>query len=70
MLLVPEAIQQSVNGSELTHVLAFYLQYLTSFSRNPNDNSRNKDRLEYWLWLAKLAEKGKITSIFLADSYG
>jgi alkanesulfonate monooxygenase SsuD/methylene tetrahydromethanopterin reductase-like flavin-dependent oxidoreductase (luciferase family) len=25
--------------------------------------------LEYWLWLAKLAEKGKITSIFIADSY-
>ena len=25
--------------------------------------------MEYWLWLAKLAEKGKITSIFIADSY-
>jgi alkanesulfonate monooxygenase SsuD/methylene tetrahydromethanopterin reductase-like flavin-dependent oxidoreductase (luciferase family) len=26
--------------------------------------------LEYYIWLAKLAEKGKITSIFFADSYG
>jgi alkanesulfonate monooxygenase SsuD/methylene tetrahydromethanopterin reductase-like flavin-dependent oxidoreductase (luciferase family) len=38
-------------------------------SRNPEDNSRTKDRLEYWLWLAQLAERGKITSIFIADSY-
>lgn len=38
--------------------------------RDPEDISRTKDRLSYWLWLAKLAEKGKITSIFIADSYG
>lgn len=38
-------------------------------NRDPADNSRTKDRLDYWLWLAKLAEKGKITSIFIADSY-
>ena len=37
--------------------------------RDPKDNSRTKDRLAYWTWLAKLAEKGKITSIFIADSY-
>lgn len=37
--------------------------------RDPEDNSRTKDRLDYWLWLAKLAEKGKITAIFIADSY-
>lgn len=41
-----------------------------SNSRNPEDNSRNKDRLEYYIWLAKLADKGKITSIFFADGYG
>ena len=29
-----------------------------------------KDSLEYYLWLAKLAEKGKITGIFFADVYG
>ncbi|KFA70190.1 hypothetical protein S40285_04415 [Stachybotrys chlorohalonatus IBT 40285] len=38
-------------------------------SRDPEDNSKTKDRLDYWLWLAKLAEKGKITAIFIADSY-
>ncbi|KAE9372766.1 bacterial luciferase-like protein [Stipitochalara longipes BDJ] len=34
------------------------------------DNTKEKDRLEYYLWLAKIAEKGKISSIFFADSYG
>lgn len=29
-----------------------------------------KDSLEYYIWLAKLAEKGKITGIFFADVYG
>jgi alkanesulfonate monooxygenase SsuD/methylene tetrahydromethanopterin reductase-like flavin-dependent oxidoreductase (luciferase family) len=33
------------------------------------DNSRKKDSLEYYTWLARLAEKGKITSIFFADTY-
>jgi hypothetical protein len=39
-------------------------------SRDPEDNSRDKDRLEYYIWLAKLADKGKIASIFFADGYG
>lgn len=38
--------------------------------RNPKDNSRTKDNIDYYVWLAKLAEKGKITSIFFADTYG
>lgn len=38
--------------------------------RDPEDTSRYKDRLEYYLWLAKLADKGKITAIFFADGYG
>lgn len=37
--------------------------------RAPGDNSRTKDRLDYWQWLARLAEKGKVTSIFVADGY-
>ncbi|RDW60220.1 luciferase-like protein [Coleophoma crateriformis] len=37
--------------------------------RDAKDNSRVKDRLNYYIWLAKLAEKGKITSIFFADTY-
>lgn len=39
-------------------------------SRRPEDNSRFKDRLEYYTWLAKTAERGKITAIFFADTYG
>ncbi|EHL01386.1 putative monooxygenase moxC [Glarea lozoyensis 74030] len=35
-----------------------------------NDNTSKKDSLEYYIWLAKLAEKGKITGIFFADVYG
>ena len=38
--------------------------------RDPSDRSHTKDRLEYWTNLAKLAERGKISYIFLADSYG
>lgn len=38
--------------------------------RDPADNSRYKDQLDYYLWLAKLADKGNITSIFFADGYG
>ena len=41
-----------------------------AITRDDNDNSRDKDRLEYYTWLAKLAEKGKIASIFIADVYG
>ncbi|RDW57187.1 hypothetical protein BP6252_13835 [Coleophoma cylindrospora] len=36
----------------------------------PEDNSKWKDSLDYYIWLAKLAEKGKITGIFFADIYG
>jgi alkanesulfonate monooxygenase SsuD/methylene tetrahydromethanopterin reductase-like flavin-dependent oxidoreductase (luciferase family) len=42
---------------------------LTYYDRNPKDNSRSKDTIEYYTWLAKLAEKGKLTSIFFADTY-
>ncbi|KAH8888039.1 bacterial luciferase-like protein [Thozetella sp. PMI_491] len=36
----------------------------------PRSMSRHKDRLDYYVWLAKTAEKGKMTSIFFADLYG
>lgn len=35
----------------------------------PGDNSRTKDRLQYYTDLARLAEKYKITCIFFADTY-
>ncbi|KFA70209.1 hypothetical protein S40285_04419 [Stachybotrys chlorohalonatus IBT 40285] len=38
--------------------------------KNPGDSQPEKDSLEYYTWLAKLAEKGKISGIFFADVYG
>ena len=35
----------------------------------PGDNSCTKDSLEYYVNMAKLAEKAKITAIFFADTY-
>ena len=35
----------------------------------PGDNSGTKDSLEYYMNMAKLAEKAKITGIFFADTY-
>lgn len=43
---------------------------MLNIERNPSDNSRSKDRLEYYIWLAKIAEKGKISCVFFADGYG
>lgn len=37
--------------------------------RSPTDNGKTKDRLKYYTDLAKLAEKGKISCVFLADWY-
>lgn len=38
--------------------------------RNPGDTQNQKASLDYYIWLAKLAEKGKISGIFFADVYG
>ncbi len=38
-------------------------------SRDPSDKGTTKDTLEYWQNLARLAERGKISFIFFADSY-
>ncbi|KAK0712595.1 HK97 family phage prohead protease [Lasiosphaeria miniovina] len=38
--------------------------------KNPTDKSATKRRLEYWIELAKLLERGGITALFLADTYG
>lgn len=35
----------------------------------PGDNSHSKDSLDYYINMAKLAEKAKITAIFFADTY-
>jgi hypothetical protein len=37
--------------------------------KDPADKSRTKDSLEYYTWLAELADKGKSTSFFFANTY-
>ncbi|KAF4555400.1 Hypothetical protein D9617_2g053570 [Elsinoe fawcettii] len=38
--------------------------------KNPRDKSATKRRLDYWIDLAKLLERGGINALFLADTYG
>ncbi|KAK5130039.1 hypothetical protein LTR08_002513 [Meristemomyces frigidus] len=38
--------------------------------KQPGDQSTTKRRLDYWINLAKLLEKGDINALFLADTYG
>lgn len=38
--------------------------------RNPKDEGHKADRLEYWMDMARLAERGKIAFIFFADQFG
>lgn len=42
---------------------------LTGCIRRPEDVSNTKDTLKYYINLAKLADKGKISAIFFADWY-
>lgn len=55
---------------EVSACITCQVSVLMNRNRIPEDNSKNKDSLDYYLWLAKLAEKGKITGIFFADTYG
>lgn len=38
--------------------------------RNPVDQSKHKNRLDYWINLAKLLDRGKFNALFLADNFG
>ncbi|USW50673.1 Putative Luciferase-like domain-containing protein [Septoria linicola] len=38
--------------------------------KDPQDRSTTKRRLDYWIGLAKLLERGDINALFLADTYG
>ncbi len=38
--------------------------------QNPKDKSATKRKLDYWIDLAKLLERGDINALFLADTYG
>lgn len=43
---------------------------VSDLEQNPSDKSTTKRRLDYWIELAKLLEKGDINALFLADTYG
>jgi alkanesulfonate monooxygenase SsuD/methylene tetrahydromethanopterin reductase-like flavin-dependent oxidoreductase (luciferase family) len=43
---------------------------MTNQPQNPSDKSTTKRKLDYWIDLAKLLEKGDINALFLADTYG
>jgi alkanesulfonate monooxygenase SsuD/methylene tetrahydromethanopterin reductase-like flavin-dependent oxidoreductase (luciferase family) len=58
------------SGSKYIALMIWNLIFINQPYRRSEDNSRYKDRLDYYVWLAKLAEKGKITSVFFADTYG
>ena len=38
--------------------------------RHPRDNQANYNRLEYWVDMARLAERGLLDGIFIADVFG
>lgn len=38
--------------------------------KNPKDESAKKRKLDYWINLAKLLDRGGINALFLADTYG
>lgn len=38
--------------------------------KDPKDRSTQKRRLDYWIDLAKLLERGGINALFLADTFG
>lgn len=48
----------------------FHTSHHLTNPRDPTDISRTKDTLDYYVWLAKIAERGLITSIFFTDLYG
>ena len=54
----------------LEHISCGILFFNKSDFRNEGDNSRTKDTVDYYVWMAKLADKGKISCIFFADTYG
>ena len=58
---------QSSEGRKKIHESSFSL--LISYSpgqwQNPEDRSVTKNRLDYWVELAKLLERGKFNALFL-----
>jgi hypothetical protein len=73
--------QATVNGSNGTSnapkrilINAFDMSTVGHLSpgqwKNPKDKSGTKRKLDYWINLARLLERGGINALFLADTYG
>lgn len=62
------------NGKKQIFLNAFDMSTVGHLSpgqwKNPGDKSATKRKLEYWVELAKLLEKGGFNALFLADTYG
>ncbi|CAP61866.1 uncharacterized protein PODANS_5_2330 [Podospora anserina S mat+] len=62
------------NGKKHILINAFDMSTVGHLSpgqwKNPVDKSATKRRLDYWIELAKLLERGGVNALFLADTYG
>ncbi|KAK3997816.1 luciferase-like domain-containing protein [Cladorrhinum sp. PSN332] len=70
----PPKLHDLGNGKKQIFLNAFDMSTVGHLSpgqwKNPVDKSATKRRLEYWIELAKLLERGGINALFLADTYG
>jgi hypothetical protein len=75
---MPESISNGSNGTASAKkkilINAFDMSTVGHLSpgqwKNPKDKSATKRKLDYWIDLAKLLERGSINALFLADTYG
>jgi hypothetical protein len=69
---MPEAITNGSNGTANAKkkILINAFDMSPGQWKNPKDKSATKRKLNYWIDLAKLLERGGINALFLADTYG
>jgi alkanesulfonate monooxygenase SsuD/methylene tetrahydromethanopterin reductase-like flavin-dependent oxidoreductase (luciferase family) len=75
---MPGTSMNGANGTSNAHkkilINAFDMSTVGHLSpgqwKNPEDKSFTKRKLDYWVHLAKLLERGGINALFLADTYG
>lgn len=64
------AIGQWKSVSPSTHPVHPNFPLINTHARDATDISHKKDTLDYYIWLAEIAERGKISTIFFTDLYG
>lgn len=67
---VRRRFQSDLLDRYITLAVIFLTIRHTDSIQNPKDRSATKRKLEYWIELAKLLERGGINALFLADTYG